>query len=490
ELNTRHEFFHHNRALLEQAEALEHKSRRRDLVIDDETLFRFYDERLPADMVSIRHFDDWWKQARKTNPELLHFTEEMLLNERADRVTIQDYPDAWQHDGLNLALDYQFEPGQEEDGVTVRIPLPLLNQVQPAPFRWQVPGLRRELLIGLIKSLPKPMRKHFVPAPNFAEALLAAMTPLEGELLDQMEKHLRRMTGVTVPREDWDWQALPVHLIMRFCVLDADGKVLAAGRDLEAIKLSLQGQVQTALTQAVDDDRFEQEGLLAFPERTIPKTYAAKRAGFEVKAYPAIADQGDSVALTLCEDEISQAQTMWNGQSRLLLLQLPSPIKYLHEKLPNKAKLGLYFNPYGKVLDLVDDCIRAGVYQLMRKHGAPAWTPEAFAELKDKVAGELNQAVADIALQVEEVLSLAHGVKKRLKGKIDLAMAMAMSDIQAQLDGLIFRGFVTDTGAERLKDLGRYLEALSCRLDKLAIDPHRDRAQLLKIQQVQQAYRS
>ncbi|OIN04528.1 ATP-dependent RNA helicase HrpA [Oceanisphaera psychrotolerans] len=490
ELHTRHEFFHHNRALLEQAEALEHKSRRRDLVIDDDTLFRFYDERLPADIVSIRHFDNWWKLARKDNPELLHFTEEMLLNERADKVTTRDYPDAWQHDGLNLALDYQFEPGQDDDGVTVRIPLPLLNQVEPAPFRWQVPGLRRELVIGLIKSLPKPMRKHFVPAPNFAEALLAAMSPLEGELLDQMEKHLRRMTGVTVPREDWDWQALPAHLIMRFCVLDADGKVLAAGRDLEAIKLSLQGQVQTALTQAVDDDRFEQEGLLAFPERTIPQTYAAKRAGFEVKAYPALSDQGDSVALTLCEDDISQARTMWDGQSRLLLLQLPSPIKYLHEKLPNKAKLGLYFNPYGKVLDLVDDCIRAGVHQLMRQHGAPAWTPEAFAELKDKVAGELNQAVAAIALQVEEVLSRAHGVKKRLKGKIDLALAMAMSDIQAQLDGLIFRGFVTDAGAERLGDLGRYLEALSRRLDKLAIDPHRDRAHLLKIQQVQQAYQA
>ncbi len=490
ELHTRHEFFHHNRALLEQAEALEHKSRRRDLVIDDDTLFRFYDERLPADIVSIRHFDNWWKLARKDNPELLHFTEEMLLNERADKVTTRDYPDAWQHDGLNLALDYQFEPGQDDDGVTVRIPLPLLNQVEPAPFRWQVPGLRRELVIGLIKSLPKPMRKHFVPAPNFAEALLAAMSPLEGELLDQMEKHLRRMTGVTVPREDWDWQALPAHLIMRFCVLDADGKVLAAGRDLEAIKLSLQGQVQTALTQAVDDDRFEQEGLLAFPERTIPQTYAAKRAGFEVKAYPALSDQGDSVALTLCEDDISQARTMWDGQSRLLLLQLPSPIKYLHEKLPNKAKLGLYFNPYGKVLDLVDDCIRAGVHQLMRQHGAPAWTPEAFAELKDRVAGELNQAVAAIALQVEEVLSRAHGVKKRLKGKIDLALAMAMSDIQAQLDGLIFRGFVTDAGAERLGDLGRYLEALSRRLDKLAIDPHRDRAHLLKIQQVQQAYQA
>lgn len=489
ELQTRHAFFHHNRALLDQAETLEHKSRRRDLVIDDETLFRFYDERLPADIVSIRHFDNWWKQTAKNNPEQLHFTEEMLLNERAAQVTTQDYPDAWQHDGLNLALDYQFEPGKEEDGVTVRIPLPLLNQVTAAPFAWQVPGLRRELVISLIKSLPKPLRKHFVPAPNFADALLAAMTPLDGELLEQIEKHLRRMTGVTVPREEWNWQALPIHLLMRFCVLDAKGEVLAAGRDLEAIKLSLQGQVQTALTQAVDDDRFEQEGLQQFPERTIPKTYAARRAGFEVKAYPAIADKGNSVALTLCEDEISQQQTMWRGQSRLLLLQLPSPIKYLHEKLPNKAKLGLYFNPYGKVLDLVDDCIQAGVHTLMRQHGAPAWTPAEFEQLKDKVAGELNQTVVAIALQVEEILGQAHAVKKRLKGKIDLALAMAMSDIQAQLDGLVFRGFVTATGGERLADVSRYLVALSRRLDKLPIDPHRDRAHLLKIQQVQQAYK-
>ncbi|GAA3529218.1 ATP-dependent RNA helicase HrpA [Zobellella aerophila] len=490
ELATRHEFFHHNRALLEQAETLEHKSRRRDLVIDDDTLFRFYDERLPDDIVSVRHFDKWWQTARKANPELLHFTEEMLLNERAGVVTTRDYPDAWQHDGLNLPLAYQFEPGKDEDGVTVRIPLPLLNQVAAGPFEWQVPGLRRELFISLIKSLPKPMRKHFVPAPNFAEALLAAMTPFDGPLLEQMEKHLRRMTGVTVPREDWDWSALPPHLIMRFAVMDADGKELATGRDLDAIKLSLQGQVQTALTQAVDDDRFEQEGLLEFPARAIPQTFAAKRAGFEVKAYPALADQGNSVALQLCEDEAGQAQTMWDGQCKLLQLQLPSPIKYLQDKLPNKAKLGLYFNPYGKVLDLVDDCIRAGIHALMRQHGAPAWTPEEFDILKDKVAGELNPTVADIALQVEEVLSRAQGIKKRLKGKIDLALAMAMSDIQAQLDGLIYRGFVTDTGGERLKDAQRYLEALSKRLDKLAIDPHRDRAHLLKIQNVQTAYQA
>nr|WP_243454047.1 ATP-dependent RNA helicase HrpA [Oceanisphaera pacifica] len=488
ELNTRHDFFHHNRALLDQAETLEHKSRRRDLVIDDETLFGFYDERLPAQIVSVRHFDKWWKKAHKVAPEQLHFSEDMLLNDKADKVSAQDYPDTWQHDGLNLALDYQFEPGLEEDGVTVQIPLPLLNQVTAAPFVWQVPGLRRELIVSLIKSLPKPMRKHFVPAPNFADAVLAAVTPFAGDLLDQVEKHLRRMTGVTVPREEWNWQALAPHLLMRFCVLDAKGETLAAGRDLEAIKLSLQGQVQTALTEVVDDDRFEQDNLQAFPERTIPKTYAAKRAGFEVKAYPALLDNKTSVALTLCEDELSQQQTMWQGQRRLLLLQLPSPIKYLHEKLPNKAKLGLYFNPYGKVLDLVDDCIQAGIEALMRQYGAPAWSPAEFEQLKEQVAGELNQTVAAIALQVETVLSQAHDVKKRLKGKIDLSQAMAMTDIKAQLDGLIFRGFVTATGSEKLADVGRYLEALSRRLEKLPVDPQRDRAQLIKVQQVQTAY--
>ncbi|MGO2090053.1 MAG: ATP-dependent RNA helicase HrpA [Oceanisphaera sp.] len=488
ELNTRHAFFHDNRALLDQAQALEHKSRRRDLVIDDETLFRFYDERLPEHIVSIRHFDKWWKNAYKEAPEQLHFSEDMLLNERASKVTAQDYPDTWQHDGVNLTLSYQFEPGLEEDGVTVQIPLPLLNQVTAAPFVWQVQGLRQELIVSLIKSLPKPMRKHFVPAPNFAEAVLAAVTPFEGELLDQVEKHLRRMTGVTVPREEWNWQALPVHLLMRFCVQDAKGNTLAAGRDLEAIKLSLQGQVQTALTQVVDDDRFEQDNLQQFPDRTIPKTYAAKRAGFEVKAYPALVDNKTSVALTLCEDELSQAQTMWQGQRRLLLLQLPSPIKYLHEKLPNKAKLGLYFNPYGKVLDLVDDCIQAGIEALMRQYGAPAWSPTEFEQLKEQVASELNHTVANIAVQVEAVLSQAHSIKKQLKGKIDLSQAMAMTDIKAQLDGLIFRGFVTATGSEKLRDIGRYLTALSRRLEKLPVDPQRDRVQLLKVGQVQAAY--
>ena len=488
DLQTRHAFFHHNQALLDQVETLEHKSRRRDLVIDDETLFHFYDQKLPADIVSLRHFDKWWQPLQKTQPQLLHFSEEMLLNDGANQVKAADYPDTWRQGNVSLALSYNFEPSLEDDGVTVNIPLPLLNQVAPEPFAWQVPGLRRELLIGLIKSLPKPMRKHFVPAPNFADALLAAMPAEEGELLAQVEKHLRRMTGVTVPVEQWDWSALAPHLRMRFAIQDAKGEVLAAGRDLEAIKLSLQGQVQTALTQAVDDERFEQTELREFPERTIPKTFEAKRAGFAVKAYPALADQGDSVALTLCEDEVSQSQTMWQGQSRLLLLQLPSPIKYLHEKLPNKAKLGLYFNPYGRVLDLVDDCIRAGVEDLMRRYQAPAWSPAEFALLKDKVGGELNQTVAAIALQVEEVLSRAHEVKKRLKGKIDLSQAMAMADIQAQLNGLIFKGFVTATSGERLSDINRYLEALSRRLDKLPIDPQRDRLQLLKISQVQQAY--
>lgn len=490
DLQTRHAFFHHNLALLEEAQTLEHKSRRRDLVIDDETLFAFYDARLPESIVSLRHFDQWWKTARQADAEQLHFDTQMLLKEGADQVTRQDYPDAWRQEGLTLALDYQFEPGQEQDGVTVQIPLPLLNQVAAEDFQWQVPGLRRELIIGLIRSLPKPMRKHFVPAPNFADALLGAMTPFSGSLISAMEQHLLRMTGVRVPEEDWDWSALDPHLRMRFVILDAEHQVLAAGRDLEAIKLSLQDQVQTALTEAVDDKKFEQTGLVEFPSQEIPTTYSAKRAGFEVKAYPAMSDEGNSVALILCEDEVSQAQTMWQGQARLLLLQLPSPVKYLQEKLPNKAKLGLYFNPYGKVLDLVDDCIQAGVEQLMAKFGAPVWTPQAFEQLKNQVAAELNPTVAAIALQVETLLSQSHELNKRLKGRIDLSMAMALSDIKAQLAGLIYRGFVTATGAERLGDVSRYLTALARRLDRLAIDPHRDRAHLVKVQQVQNAYQT
>jgi ATP-dependent helicase HrpA len=489
DFETRHRFFSDNRKLLAEVEALEHKSRRRDILVDDEDLFRFYDARLPEEVISSRHFDKWWKEAQKQDPELLNFEKEMLMKGDTAHISDLDYPNFWQQGRLKLKLSYQFEPGEAADGVTLHIPLPLLNQVEVKGFEWLIPGLRHELLVALIKSMPKPMRKNFVPAPNYADALLASINPEQGPLLDEMERQLRRMTGITVPREAWDWAAVPDHLKLTFRVVDDKHKKVAEGKDLDALKESLRGRVQETLSQVADDD-IEQSGLTLWSFGELPQEYSQKRSGFEVKAYPTLVDQKDSVAIQLVESPVTQQQLMWAGQRRLVLLNVPSPIKYLQEKLPNKAKLGLYFNPFGKVAELIDDCIACGCDKLIERHGGLAWDEAGFDALKEYVRAELNDAVVEVASQVEAVLTLSHEIKKRLKGKMQLDTAFAMSDIQLQLSNLIHKGFVTETGWQRLPDLLRYLRAIERRMEKLAIDPNRDRAYMLKVSIVENDYKA
>jgi ATP-dependent helicase HrpA len=484
---TRHAFFAANLKLRAEVEELEHKSRRRDILVDDETLFSFYDQRIPSDVVSGRHFDNWWKTAAKQKPDLLSFEKAMLIKDGANKVSALDYPNTWYQGDLKLRLTYQFEPGTGADGVTVHIPLPILNQVEAAGFEWQIPGIRRELIIALIKSLPKPVRRNFVPAPNYAEAFLGRITALEMPLLDSLERELRRMTGVTVSRENWQWDQVPDHLKMTFRVVGEKHKTLREGKDLLALKLQLKEQVQETLS-AVADDGIEQSDLHIWSFGKLPEFYEQKRGGYSVKAYPALVDEKDSVAIRLFDSEQEQQQAMWQGTRRLLLLNIPSPIKYLHEKLPNKAKLGLYFNPYGKVLDLIDDCISCGIDKLIAEHGGPVWQEENFARLQELVRAELNETVVEVAKQVEQILTTVFNINKRLKGRVDISLALALSDIKSQLGGLIYRGFVTNNGFHRLSDTLRYLQAIERRLEKLAVDPQRDRAQMWRVEQVQQAW--
>ncbi|MEH2921494.1 ATP-dependent RNA helicase HrpA [Samsonia erythrinae] len=485
---THHAFFRANLKLLAEVEDLEHKSRRRDILVDDETLFAFYDERLPHDIISSRHFDKWWKTASRGNGDLLNFEKSMLIKDGAEQVSALDYPNFWHQGSLKLRLSYQFEPGADADGVTVHIPLPILNQVRDEGFEWQIPGVRRELVIALIKSLPKPLRRNFVPAPNYAEAFLARTSPLEKGLLDALERELRLMTGVTVPREAWQWDLVPDHLKITFRVVDEKQRGLREGKDLNALKAQLKDKVQQTLS-SVADDGLEQRGLHVWSFGSLPDCYEQKRGGYSVKAYPALVDEKDSVAIRLFDTPHQQQQAMRQGLRRLLLLTIPSPIKYLHEKLPNKAKLGLYFNPYGKVLELIDDCIACAVDKLIESSGGVVWQEAAFHQLHEKVRAELNDTVVDIAKQVEQILTVVFSINKRLKGRVDMAMALALSDIKNQLNGLVFRGFVTENGWRRLPDVLRYLHAIERRLEKLAQDAHRDRAQMLKIEQVQQAWR-
>ena len=485
--NTKHKFFKQNQQLIREVEELEHKSRRRDILVDERTLFEFYDQRIGTEVVSQKHFDTWWKKAEKQDPELLNFERSFLINDNAEQVNKLDFPNFWHQGNLKLKLTYQFEPGTDADGVTVHIPLPLLNQVEMTGFDWQIPGLREELVIALIKSLPKSYRRNFVPAPNYAQAFLGRAVPLKKPLLDTLIYELRRMTGVTVEAEHWHWEQIPSHLKMTFRVVDENGKKIAESMNLDELKFSLKDRVQESIS-AVADDGIEQSGLHIWSFAELPKCYEQKQRGFSVKAFPAIVDEKDAVGIKLFETEFEQAVAMQQGLRRLLLLNVPSPIKYLHEKLPNKAKLGLYFTPFGRVLDLIDDCIACAVDKLIADFGGFVWNEEGFDKLRDFVRENVNEVTVDIAQKIEQILTLTHQLNQRLKGKMDFTMAFALSDMKSQISGLIYQGFVQKSGYARLPDLLRYLQAINKRMDKLAQDVNRDRAAMLRVEQVKQAY--
>nr|WP_131742743.1 ATP-dependent RNA helicase HrpA [Actinomadura roseirufa] len=470
---THHRFFHENRALLDEVEELEHRARRRDILVDDETLFDFYDARIPEDVVSGRHFDAWWKKARNTEPDLLGFEKSMLINDTAGGVSEADYPDAWRQGPLRLRLTYQFEPGADADGVTVHVPVQILNQVRPDGFEWQVPGLREELVTELIRSLPKQLRVNFVPAPDYARKVLGRVSPRTEPLLDALERELTAMTSVTVAREAWDPARLPAHLSVTFRVGDDRGRTLGEGRDLDELKRRLAGTVRGTLSKAAST--IERSGLREWTIGTLPRTYERAQAGYEVKAFPALTDEGDSVAVRMYETEAEQRRAMWRGTRRLILMNAPSPVKLIQGRLTNQGKLALSHNPHGSVAALFDDCVTAAADRLIAEAGGPAWDEDGFRALYDRVRADLHDATAAIVAQAERVLAASHEIDRRVRGTASLTLVPALTDVRGRLAALVHPGFVTETGAQRMADVPRYLQALQIRLDKLPENPGRDR---------------
>ncbi|MCL1039148.1 ATP-dependent RNA helicase HrpA [Shewanella submarina] len=486
QLKTNEAFFRHNRMLVEDVEELEHKSRRRDILVDEDVLVDFYDERLPQGIYNAPKFMRWWKEQKRKNPELLNFDPELLMKRSGDHISALDFPDDWHKGNLKLRLSYHFEPSAKDDGVSVHVPVALLNQVDDEGFDWLVPGLREEKCVALIKSLPKTLRRNFVPAPDYARAAVQAMKPFDTSLMDALCKHLLRMTGTRVSSADFDLSQLDNHLVMNFKVEDDKGKVVDEGRDINELRDKLQGVVAKAIRN-VADKGIEKEAITEWNFGNLPKQYQQRKGSYEVKAFPALVDNKDSVAIKLFDDEFEAEKVHRQGLRRLLLLNMPSPVKHLQQALPNKAKLAMYFNPFGQVQWLIDDIIDAAVQQLLDEKQLDIRNEADFEQGKDYVRASLNATAEGIALKVEQVLTLYNAIKKRLKGKISFDIAFAMSDIQAQLDALVFKGFVAATGWQRMGDLVRYLKAIENRLDKLPVDPVRDRLHMQIIQKVQEA---
>lgn len=559
--HTQHKFYLRNQRALAEVEELEARLRRRDLRVDDSVLFAFYDARIPAHVTDVRAFDKWWKQARLEDDNYLDFNPEKLINEEAADYDDSQFPRQWvqRTDSGELTLDlrYEYAPtagvggarteAAKRDGVAVQVPILFLNQLSPEPFRWQIPGLRHELVTALIKSLPKAIRRNFVPAPDVARAACAALeedySPATDELLPSLALVLRRLRGVVVEPEAFNWDAVPEHLKMGFQVRNARNKILGEGKDLRALQQQLHKEIRSALADSLgaSDEAMAKMVALAqggsgnsggsgnasgparpgsakgaknpakgtqseagasggvrevtgltefpadmFPDGAIPRKVQRVIATQAVNGYPALVDEGSSVGLRIFPTEAEQLHAQRRGIIRLLQLQVPSPVRYVSEHLSHKEKIVFTQNPHGSIDELIRDCTVAALDHLVPH--TPIFTQAEYSELYEHVRAELIETVFDVTKLVAEILSEATALKKAIKKATSLTTMHAVSDVKAQMENLVYPGFVAQTGYDQLVHLPRYLKAAQVRLTKLGPNLHRDNQLMLTVQDLEDSY--
>ncbi len=478
-----------NRELLTELEELEHRFRRSDLVVDLDTLEKLYDERVPPEIVSGRHFDTWWKKARQLEPRLLTFAVDDLLDDTAKELDESAFPAEWLQDGLRFGMSYAFEPGSADDGVAVHIPVAMLDQVRPVGFDWLVPGLQAELVHELVRSLPKPLRRGLVPIPETVASFFAAVVPGSEPLLDALERELTARGGELIRRSDWGVDRLPPHLRLRFLVVDNNDVVLGEGNDLGVLRSLLVDHTRGALSvfAATRVDGIGQR-LVAWPTGDVPELIEEVHEGQPVKGYPALVDHGDHVAVEVFGNSTDQYAAMWAGNRRLLRLTVPISFNAIQGSLSNEQRLSLGVNPYGRALDLFDDCVLTSLDGFLDHHGGPTWSAAEFEARRHHAEAELPDGLANTMQLVADVLTVDREVLRRLDGVVPAALVPAARSVATQREGLIYDGFVLGIGYRRLADVQRYLQAMVIRLDKAIDAPGRDAHNEAIVQQLLTSY--
>ncbi len=535
--HTNHKFFHRNQAVLAEVEELETRMRRRDLRVDDEALFEFYDARVGPEVVSERHFDKWWKDARHAEPALLDFDAHVVMAEEPE-LDEAAFPKTWTEGEFELPLSYEFHPTapgaapNPSDGVSVQVPLLFLNQLHEAPFRWQIPGLRAELVTALIKSLPKAVRKNFIPAPDVARQAAAALAtdfdPSADPLEPSLELALRRIKGHIIPPGSWNWDAVPSHLRMTFSVVDKNNRILEEGQNLSDLQSTLAGATRRAIAEQLGAtpkttqagraplagkggrDKTgpgaaaagarpasapaaegpagiqERSGLTSWTVGALPREVRRLVSGHTVTGYPALVDEGATAGVSVFQRQDAQESAMRGGVIRLLALRVPSPDRYVLEHLSNTEKLTFSQNPHGSVAELIADCTLATIDKL-----TPAelpWTEQDFDALYEVVRAELIDTVFSVTAVVERVLASKLRIDKTLRASTSLPLVSALNDVQQQLELLVYPGFVARTGFAQLSQLPRYLTGIERRLEKLPSNVARDGQSMAAVQRLEDEY--
>ena len=470
--HTRAKFFHHNRQLIAEIKASEAKTRRRDILVSDEEVYRFYDERVPLQVYDGRSFEQWLKA--NGQEAQLRLSKSLLVRDSTGEVSEHHYPEHLVVCGTTFPLSYRFEPGHDEDGVTLTVPLPLLNQIDHNLCEWLVPGLLQEKIIALIKGLPKRLRRNFVPVPEFARACMEALKPYQDELGDALSRELLRMTGIRVTDEAWQFELLSDHLRMRFKVVDADGETIQTGRNLASLQSALAAQLRRSFNQVIPTID-QSERLTQWKYDYLADGVVIEQAGIKMRAYRALIDHGEYVTPKLVDTPEHANRENIRGVRRLYLLALESDVKYLQKHLLGVQSLCLLYKSIGTCDALKTDIIEAVFDNVFLDGLALPENRDEFKIRLTKGKPRLISTANEICRLTETILKVYHAVLNQLHKKSLVSRSKAIDDIKEQLAQLVYQGFVRDTPASWLKHLPRFLKAIEIRLEKLERAPEKDR---------------
>ncbi|MGV3591373.1 MAG: ATP-dependent RNA helicase HrpA [Gammaproteobacteria bacterium] len=476
QVRTRAPFYQANRRLIEKVSNIEERTRRRDILVDERHIAAFYDSVLPEEVVDVASLEHWYFHRPKSETAKLLLTEDYLINAEAAAVDLSQFPQELTTAGLELPLEYAFEPGEAQDGVSVEVPVSALKQLRNDELDWLVPGLWREKCIALIKALPKALRRNFVPVPDVVDKVLPNLQRKDGSLQQSLARQLLRLTGVQLPPDCWDGAELPDHLRMNIRVVDESGKVLGAGRDLQSLREQLAGTVQASISKAARGG-IEQQGLTAWTFGELPLEQDLGTGAVTVKAYPALVDRGDSVDLCLLDSAYRARLATTDGVIRLLMLASKQQVKYLQKELlqdPARVPRLRHLAPRD---ELLAQLTRQAYYVAFGLHDRIPRNAAEFASTLDKGRAE----VLGIAYRMQElfyrIVDEWFALRKELerKGFAGPDAAPLRTDIQRQLDNLVGPDFLKHTPWEQLQQLPRYLQAVRLRLEKYGQQVVKDR---------------
>jgi len=468
DFKTRASFFKYNQSVISEIESLEAKSRRRDILVDEQALYEFYNERIPADIYNGKAFEKWLKSIQQKNPELLYLQKQELMRHEAEHVNEDQFPGTMKINGVTLKLDYHFDPSHAEDGVTVIVPLAILGQLQSQWFDYLVPGLLRDKIIALIKCLPKALRKLFVPVPNYADTFLQSGINRALPLIESLTSHMQKASGTTLAKDILQLANLPAFYHMNFRVIDQDNNVLGAGRDLTHLQQELSSQ-SAEIISALPKSDIEKDNITRWDFGDLPEVVELEQHGLLIRTYPAIVDDHDDdrVSVQLFNDEaLAQAQQR-PGLRRLFRIVARQEMKYMRKNLRHLDKMQLYYTSIGNKKSLLQDLEDAIIDYALFSDVEDIRSKDEFNKRVASAKQNLLNIANDTCDNIHSILSQHHKLAKQLQGNIPLTWFSAVKDIKQQLECLVYEGFISATPRHWLRHLSRYIEAINLRLEKL-----------------------